>query len=426
MPRILLVAATTGYQTRSFAAAARRQGIDVTLATDRCHVLENPWRDEAIPIRFEDPEAAAETLAAGGIVFDGIAAVADRPALIAAVTAEKLGLPFHPAKTVAACRDKHLMRELFAAAGLATPRNFRVALDTDPKDAAASTSFPCVLKPLGLSASRGVIRTNNTTEFVAAFERIRHILEQPEIRRLNEELNRAIQIEEYIEGREFAIEGLMTRGELEVLAIFDKPDPLEGPFFEETIYVTPSSEPEAVQRAIIETTTRAVRALGLWHGPIHAELRVNASGACMLEIAARPIGGLCARALRFEGGITLEELVTLHAIGSTPEKHRRTAPARGVMMIPVPAAGIYESVSGIAEARSVEGVEDIVVTAKTGQKLVPLPEGASYAGFIFAEGESAAAVENSLRLAHSRLRFEILTALDVLPHADPARSPDML
>jgi biotin carboxylase len=426
MPRILLVAATTGYQTRSFAAAARRQGIDVTLATDRCHVLENPWRDEAIPIRFEDPEAAAETLAAGGIVFDGIAAVADRPALIAAVTAEKLGLPFHPAKTVAACRDKHLMRELFAAAGLATPRNFRVALDTDPKDAAASTSFPCVLKPLGLSASRGVIRTNNTTEFVAAFERIRHILEQPEIRRLNEELNRAIQIEEYIEGREFAIEGLMTRGELEVLAIFDKPDPLEGPFFEETIYVTPSSEPEAVQRAIIETTTRAVRALGLWHGPIHAELRVNASGACMLEIAARPIGGLCARALRFEGGIPLEELVTLHAIGSTPEKHRRTAPARGVMMIPVPAAGIYESVSGIAEARSVEGVEDIVVTAKTGQKLVPLPEGASYAGFIFAEGESAAAVENSLRLAHSRLRFEILTALDVLPHADPARSPDML
>jgi biotin carboxylase len=426
MPRILLVAATTGYQTRSFAAAARRQGIDVTLATDRCHVLEDPWRDQAIPIRFEDAEAAAETLAAGDIVFDGIAAVADRPALIAAVTAEKLGLPFHPAKAVAACRDKHRMRELFAAAGLATPRNFRVALNTDPKDAAAGTSFPCVLKPLGLSASRGVIRANDTTEFVAAFERIRQILEQPEIRRLNEELNRAIQIEEYIEGREFAIEGLMTRGELEVLAIFDKPDPLEGPFFEETIYVTPSREPETVQRAIVDTAARAVRALGLWHGPIHAELRVNAGGACMLEIAARPIGGLCARALRFEGDITLEELVTLHAIGGMPEKHRRTAPARGVMMIPVPAAGIYESVSGIVEARSVEGVEDIVISAKTGQKLVPLPEGASYAGFIFAEGESAAAVENSLRLAHSRLRFEILTALDVLPHADPTRSPDML
>ena len=426
MPRILLVAATTGYQTRSFAEAARRRAINVTLATDRCHVLEDPWRDQAIPLRFEDPEAAAETLAAAATGVDGIVAVADRPALIAALAAEKLRLPFHPANAVAACRDKHRMRELFAAAGLATPRNFRVPLDSDPREAAASAHYPCVLKPLGLSASRGVIRANDTSEFLAAFERIRRILEQPEIRRLNEELNRAIQIEEYIEGREFAIEGLMTQGELEVLAIFDKPDPLEGPFFEETIYVTPSRESQTVQRALIETTASAVRALGLWHGPVHAELRLNASGVYMLEIAARPIGGLCARALRFEGGLTLEDLVTLHAIGGAPAAHNRTAPASGVMMIPVPGAGIYESVSGLAEARAVAGIEDIIITAKTGQKLVPLPEGASYAGFIFAEAVSPAAVENSLRLAHSRLRFEILTSLDVLPNSDLAMPPDML
>lgn len=434
MPRILLVAATTGYQTRSFAAAARRRGIDVVLATDRCHVLEDPWRDHAIAVRFEEPDQAAQILSSAAV--DGIVAVADRPALIASLTAEKLGLPFHPPRAVAACRDKHRMRELFGAAGLPTPGYFRVALDADPRKSAADASYPCVLKPLGLSASRGVIRANEASEFVAAFERIRRILEQPEIRQFHEEINRALQVEEYIEGREFALEGLMTRGELQTLAIFDKPDPLEGPFFEETIYVTPSRESGKVQRAIIETTRKAVRALGLWHGPIHAEMRVNAGGVSlpevfMLEIAARPIGGLCARALRFEGELTegeltLEELVILHAAGDMPKSialsTANSRAASGVMMIPVPAAGIYESVSGIEEARNIEGIENIVITAKTGQKLTPLPEGASYVGFIFAGGASPAAVENSLRLAHARLRFETLASLDVIS----VKAPDML
>lgn len=420
MPRILLVAATTGYQTRSFAAAARARGVDVILATDRCHVLEDPWRDRAIPVRFEDPVKAAETLSATAV--DGIVAVADRPTLVAALTAERLALPFHPPSAVAACRDKHRMRELFAAAGLRVPRNFRVALDSDPREAANNAGFPCVLKPLGLSASRGVIRAGNSTEFVAAFERIRRILEQPEIQQFHDDLNDAIQIEDYIEGREFALEGLMTRGELQVLAIFDKPEPLEGPFFEETIYVTPSREPGAMQRGMIETARQAVRALGLYHGPIHAEMRVNAEGVHMLEIAARPIGGLCARALRFEGDLTLEALVTLHAIGAMPESLLLSPPASGVMMIPVPCAGVFESVSGMEGASEIAGVDDVVITAKPGQKLVPLPEGASYVGFIFASGTDPAAVEESLRLAHARLKFEILASLDVIP----MHAPDML
>jgi biotin carboxylase len=314
------------------------------------------------------------------------------------------------------------MRELFSAAGLPTPRNFCAALDTDPREAVGKAIFPCVLKPLGLSASRGVIRANDTSEFLAAFERIRRILEQPEIRGFHDEINRAIQIEEYIEGPEFALEGLMTNGQLEVLALFDKPDPLEGPFFEETIYITPSRQPESVQRTIIETTWKAVRALGLHHGPVHAEMRVNSNGVHMLEIAARPIGGLCARALRFEGGITLEQLVILHAIGAMPERIALSRPASGVMMIPVPGAGIYENVSGISEARGIEGIEDIVITAKTGQKLVPLPEGASYLGFIFAAGPGPASVEKSLRFAHALLRFELLASLDVIP----VKAPDML
>ncbi len=413
MPRVLLVAATTGYQTRSFTAAARRLGIDVTLATDRCHVLEDPWRDHAIPVRFEEPEIAVEALS--GCAVDGVVAVADRPTLVAALAARMLGLPYHSPEAVAACRDKHRMREIFGQAGLLTPENFRVALDRDPREIAHDVVFPCVLKPLGLSASRGVIRANNADEFVAAFDRIRRILEQAEVRQSHEEWNEAIQIERYIEGREFALEGLMTHGELNVLAIFDKPDPLEGPFFEETIYVTPSRESDEVQGAIVEATRRAVRALGLNHGPVHAEMRVNSRGVYMLEVAARPIGGLCARALRFAGGLTLEELVIVHAVGKTLPATNLYPPALGVMMIPVPRAGVYESVSGIDEALLTYGVDDVAITAKIGQKLTPLPEGASYTGFIFASGDDPAAVENSLRIAHSRLKFDILATLDVIP-----------
>src|ERR1700733_7908060 len=155
MPRVLLVAATTGYQTRSFTAAARRLGIDVLLATDRCHILEDPWRDNAIPVRFEEPEIAADMLAECSV--DGVVAVADRPTLVAALTAQRLGLPYHSPGAVAVCRDKHRMRGKFSLAGLPVPEHFLVGLDRDPREIAGDAHFPCVLKPLGLSASRGVI-----------------------------------------------------------------------------------------------------------------------------------------------------------------------------------------------------------------------------------------------------------------------------
>jgi len=403
-PRLLLVAATTGYQTRSFAEAARCHGIEVILATDRCHILEDPWRDHAIPVRFEEPRAVEH------INVDGVVAVADRPTLVAALTAATLGLPWHSPEAVAACRDKHRTRELFAKAGLLVPRNFSVPIEADPSRTADRASFPCVLKPLGLSASRGVIRANNKDEFSAAFERIRRILQQPEIRHLHEEWNEAVQIEDYIEGREFALEGLLTRSELQVLAIFDKPDPLEGPYFEETIYVTPSRASAHIQNAIVEATKKAIEALGLSHGPVHAEMRVNQSGVYMLEVAARPIGGLCARALRFEGDLTLEDLIVLHAIGHQQPNPALAQPAMGVMMIPIPRAGIYQSVNHTNDPE----VDEIVITAIPGQKLIPLPEGASYLGFIFASGEDPAAVEAAIRRAHARLEFEILTALDIV------------
>jgi biotin carboxylase len=406
--RLLLIGATTGYQTRVFADAAARLGIDLILATDRCHVLEDPWGDQALPLRFEDPEGAARTIAAEARV-DGILAVGDRPAYLAALAAERMGILYNSPDSVLACRNKFLAHQRFRDAGLLTPEFRRIALADGPHPAAAAAApYPCVLKPLGLSASRGVIRANNPDEFAAAFRRIESLLRDPDIVILDEEHNRFIQVESFIAGREFALEGLLIDGSLQVIALFDKPDPLDGPYFEETIYVTPSRQDAAVQRDIVRTTQSAITALGLTLGPIHAEMRVNARGVWMLEVAARPIGGLCARVLP-----GLEELILRHAAGEhvtpVPPDH-----AAGVMMIPIPREGIYVAVDGLDDAKSQPGVEDVIVTAKQGQKLVPLPEGNSYLGFIFARGEDPDAVERALRAAHERLRFEIATALPVV------------
>jgi biotin carboxylase len=414
VPRVLLVAATTGYQTRAFAEAARHLGLDPVLATDRCHVLEDPWGDRAIPVRFDDPRASRDVLLAAG-PFDAIVAVADRPTLIAALAAEALGVRYNSPASVEACHDKYLARQRFEAAGLPVPKFFRVPVSANPLDAAGRAPFPCVLKPLGLSASRGVIRANNVMEFEAAFLRIRALLGSVDIAAMREEQNRYIQVESFIDGREFALEGLVTAGGLQVLAIFDKPDPLDGPFFEETIYITPSRESPETQQALIAATRSAVRALGLTHGPIHAELRMQGGEAWVLEVAARPIGGLCARTLRFDDGAPLEELILRHAVGEDVSRARLSDPASGVMMIPIPkGGGIYQGVEGVERGAAISDVEDVIITAKEGQKILPLPEGASYLGFIFARAGSPARVELALREAHACLKFEIGTVLPVM------------
>jgi biotin carboxylase len=414
--RILLLAATTGYQVRVFADAAQRLGLEVVLATDRCHQLDDPWGDEAIAVRFEHPEQSTKVLERVGRArhFDGIVAVGDRPTYLAAVAAERLGIPYSPPAAVAACRDKYLTRQCFQVAGLGLPGFFRVGLEEDPGQAARRAPYPCVLKPLGLSGSRGVIRADNVEGFVGAFERIKALLESREIRRLGEEQNRYLQVESFIEGREFALEGMLTDGRLQVLALFDKPDPLNGPFFEETIYVTPSRESAGLQHRLIQTTRQGIRALGLIRGPVHAELRVNRHGIWILEVAARPIGGLCARALRFDHGMPLEELILRHAVGEDISPSRLTDPSSGVMMIPIPEEGIYEDVEGVERANSVPAIEEVVITAKQGQKLVPLPEGSSYLGFIFARGNQPDEVEAALRRAHRELEFRISKVLPVL------------
>jgi hypothetical protein len=405
--RLLLIGATTGYQTRVFVAAAERLGYELILATDRCHVLDDPWGDRAIALRFEDPEGAAQALA--NVRVDGIVAVGDRPAYIAALAAERLGIPYNSPDSVNASRNKFLARERFRAAGLLVPQFHRLPLSEGPERAAVQARYPSVLKPLGLSASRGVIRADNPTEFVTAFRRIENLLADPDIARLHEDQDRFLQVESFIEGREFAVEGLLTRGRLQVLAIFDKPDPLDGPFFEETIYITPSREDSSTQRAIIQAAEAAIGALGLSHGPIHAEMRVNSRGVWMLEVAARPIGGLCARVLP-----GLEELILRHASGADAGSVELGSRAAGVMMIPIPREGIYVDADGLDQARAQPGIEDVIITAKLGQKLIPLPEGASYLGFIFARGETPEAVDRALRIAHQHLRFDIATALPLV------------
>lgn len=403
--RVLIVAATTGYQTRVFEEAARSLGFEPVLATNRCDQLPDPWGDQAIPVRFEQPEASADRFA--GERFDGVVAVGDRPAVTAAAIAERLGLRFHPRSAVEAAGDKFLAHQRFQAAGMRVPGFVRVPMDCDLRAAARDARYPCVLKPLTLSASRGVIRADNADDFCAAFARIRTILREHTATGQND----FIQIEEFIPGREFAVEGLILEGRLKVLAIFDKPDDLNGPFFEEAIYVTPSREPESVQSALEATTQQAVTALGLTNGPVHAELRYNEHGAWILEAAARPIGGLCAKSLRFSGGMSLEQLLLRFAAGEDVANAERETVASGVLMIPVPANGLYESVTGVDEAQNVPGITEVVITAKPGQALRRLPEGASYPGFLFARAATAQEVETALREAHARLRFHLLQEL---------------
>jgi biotin carboxylase len=422
MSRILLLATTTGYQTRSFGEAAERLGVDLVLATDRCHMLEDPWGDRAVPIRFHDEEGSAHALLefAARTTINGVLAVGDRPTVIAGLVLAGLGLPGHSAHAAGTARNKLLSRERLRTVGMPVPFFTPISLESDVHAVAGALPFPVVLKPLALSGSRGVLRVNNHQELVAAFYRLRSLFQAPDIRAARDHTAAMVLVEAFIEGHEYAVEAVMNHGFLQVLAVFDKPDPLDGPFFEETIYVTPAPIPPHVEAAIVTAVERGAHALGLWHGPIHAECRVNGEGVWLLEIAARPIGGLCARALRFvrreDTGplISLEELLLRHAMGEPVGEWTRESAASGVMMIPIPRRGIFRRATGLEQARAVRGVDDVRITAKADQLLLPLPEGASYLGFIFAHANTGRSVEDALRKAHSSLQFAIAPEVPVV------------
>jgi biotin carboxylase len=407
-PRLLLLLPTRTYRTEDFIDAARKLGVDLVCASEKPSTLEDLAPDTLLTLDFADPEAAAKRAAAwsAGRPLAAVVGVDDATAPAAAAIAERLGLRASAPAAVDATRDKYQMRQCLAAAGVPVPRFRRIALDEPPLRASRGVEYPCVLKPLALSASRGVIRANNADQFIAAFARIRALLQRDDVS-VAGDAARYLLAEQYVPGLEVALEGLLTKGHLHTLALFDKPDPLEGPFFEETIYVTPSRMPVAVQDAIRSAAAAACLALGLTEGPVHAELRLNDDGPWVLEVAARSIGGLCSRTLRFGTGLTLEEIILRHALDwpiASLERERRAA---GVMMIPVPRAGRLDGVRGVDDAKAVRHVEDVVISAHVGQTLVPLPEGWQYLGFVFARAETPADVEDALRIAHAQLRFDV-------------------
>jgi hypothetical protein len=419
--RVLLFAAKLGYQTRSLDESAQKLGVEVLFVTDRCHQLDDPWGDRAIAVHFESPDAAAYTVlqaVRGGQPIDGLLAFGDRPAVAAAYVARGLSLPYNHPAAVEACRNKLRMREVFREANLRGPWFRAVALNPAPEPSLLGISYPCVLKPMSLSASQGVVRANTREEFIAAAERIRRLLSSPEILARREANLDQIVVEGYIPGREVAVEALLSAGALRVLAIFDKPDPLTGPYFEESIYVTPSRLPQSELREVERCTLEAIRALGLTQGPVHAEFRLNEQGVWPLEVAPRPIGGLCARALQFENpngrdSIGLEELLLRHSVDLPGGDWPRESAASGVMMIPVPRSGILEAVEGAEQTRAVPGISDLQITARLHDSLSAWPEGSSYLGFLFARSATAEAVEAALRLAHAKLRFTISERLPV-------------
>lgn len=388
--------------------AAGRLDVAVTIASEHASTMarSNPTALLALP--FSRPETAVRRVAewAREHPIDAVVGVDDATVVLAARIAEALGLPHNPAQAVQAARNKHQARGAMRGHGLPVPWFELLSIEDDPEAAAARMRYPCVVKPLVLSASRGVIRADDPEQFAGAFRRLEQILRRPDVAELGDDA-RQILVEGFIPGREVALEGLLIDGELRTLCLFDKPDPLDGPFFEETLYVTPSRLPAGQQAAISDCVARAASALGLCEGPVHAELRINGEGPWILEVNPRSIGGRCSRVLRFGARMSLEEILLRHALRlEIPSLDREPQPA-GVMMLPIRRAGKLVEIRGQEEALAVPGIEELILTAHPGQELVPLPEGAPYLGFLFARAASPEAVEAALREGHARLVVEI-------------------
>ncbi len=412
MARVLLLLPTATYRASDFLAASRALDAEVVVASERRQAMSGTMGDRALVVDLRRPEAAAEAIVtrAQDKPLDAVVGTDEQGVLVAALAAARLGLAHNPPEAVAATRDKSAMRGAFAAAGLRQP-DYRVAgPDADVAQLAGEVGLPCVVKAVSLSASRGVIRADDSEELMRAVKWVRAI--QTRADRDAQELG--LIIEDFIPGREYALEGSLQRGELTTLALFDKPDPLDGPYFEETLYITPSRLPQALQDRIHREVARACRAAELMTGPVHAEVRVNDQGIWILEVAARSIGGLCGRVLIHFLGMSLEELILRQVVAESLPIPLPAAidaagegGAAGVMMIPIPRRGIYHGLDGLAAAQSVRGVTGVAITVEPGQIIAPPPDGASYLGFIFARAASPADAEMALRISHRRLHFDI-------------------
>ena len=408
--RVLLLVTSSSYRAEDFLSAAERVGVAVTVASDHEQAFAGVAPAASLFVDFSESDRAVSTVAKlhREHPLAAIVAAEDEGTILASAASAAIGLPHNPLEAVRTAQRKDRFRETLRQAGLPSPRFVTFGIDEDPDGVAGRATehigFPCVVKPVSLAASRGVIRANDESELAAAFRRVVRIASTAG--RPGDA--REIIVEDYMPGAEVALEGLLVDGELRTLAVLDKPDPLEGPYFEETLFVTPSRLPQDEQTAIRRTAGRVARALGLSHGPVHAEMRVNDDGVWALEMAPRSIGGLCSRMFRFQAGVALEELILLHAIGAPIEERPTPTGPAGVMMIPIPRAGRFVKVEGIEAARSLAGIEDVVISLRPGQEVVPLPEGNQYLGFIFARtADGPDAVECALREAHACLKIAI-------------------
>jgi len=404
---------TTTYRTTAFVEAARRLQIDLIVASEQPSTFEQARPEGLITLDFGriDWSVQRARRVAASYPFQATLGLDDDTVVLATAIENALGRGRNPLEAVVAARDKHLQRTRLAGGRVQVPRYGVHTIGEHVDAVAASMSYPCVVKPVRLSASRGVIRADNPTQLLEAIIRVGAILKSTDDAGECADATLEYLVEEFVPGYEVALEGLLVGGELHVLALFDKPDPLDGPFFEESIYVTPSRHPVSEQTALIECARQAAAALGLREGPIHAELRFNEQGAWLIELAARPIGGRCSAVLRFgDGTISLEEIVLRHALGMSLPSLERERNAAAVMMIPVPGAGVLEEFTGVDDAKRVPGVEDVVITAHRGETLVPWPEGSRYPGFIFARGQTPEEVEHAVREAHHGLRFVLRPA----------------
>lgn len=402
-PRVLVIAPHGSYRTAAFLAAADRLECDALVASPGEHSVVSAYAD-GLHVDLADPNAALARILkeAAGRPFAGVIATDDSTTELAVHVAQALGLPHNPVAAVRIARRKDLARARLALAGVRVPLHRRIDLGLPLAPQVGGVPFPWVIKPIAMSASRGVIRVNDANEFVRACARIARIVADAP----DPEERRYLLVEQFIPGVEVALEGMLYRGRLELVAVFDKPDPLDGPFFEETYYITPSRLPPPVREQLRATVAAACSAYGLREGPVHAECRINKSGVWVLEVAARTIGGLCAQVLRAGTGFGVEEQVLAHAMGRRLVI-KSTHAGAGVLMVPIPEAGILRRVEGVGAALAVPGVEDVVIYVREGYELIPLPEGASYLGFVYARAATAAAVEAALRAAHACLKVVV-------------------
>jgi len=407
MPRVLLLVPSATYRAGDFLDAAAALGAEVVIGGEQLSALADAGGGRALELPLADPEAAAAAIVAhdARTPIDAVVAVDDQGTLAAALAANRLGLRANPPDAVAAACDKLEMRRRLARAEVPQPVFAALADDADAATSsrvAAGVGYPCVVKPRSLSGSRGVLRADDEPGFLAALARVRAIAREAGV-----PAGEGLLVERFAPGPEVALEGMVTDGALEVLAVFDKPDPLDGPAFEETIYVTPSRLGPAELDALGAAAQGAVRALGLVDGPVHAEVRIHRGRASVIEVAARTIGGLCSRTLRFATGRSLEELVLAHALGMAVPGAGRDPGAAGVLMVPAPAAGTLLGVDGRDQVLTVPGVTGVEITTAPGRHVAPAPDADRYIGFVFARAAHPDAVVRALRRARDVLRVRV-------------------